>query len=115
MTINVSEALDSDTAEIITVERQNGNYVDGVYVFGTPIIFKTLASVQQPTSQQLERIPPGQRTTDMRLFISKKPIRGADDRNNIPADIILHKSKRYTVISLGDWQSYGFSSAIGAA
>ena len=47
MPINVSEALDTDTAEIITVNRTTGGYVDGVYQENVSATFKTIASMQQ--------------------------------------------------------------------
>lgn len=75
MPINVSEALDSDTAERIIVERDTGTgvYVDGIYVNAPIRTFKTLASVQQPTPKQLETLPQGERDKNPMLFISKKP------------------------------------------
>ena len=114
MPINVSEALDSDTAERITVTRTvPGAYVDGVYVKGSTSTFKTLASVQQPTLQQLQILPEGERDKNPRLFISKKPLRGTSDRDGIIADVILFKGMNFKIIDLGDWSSYGHTMAFG--
>ncbi len=114
MPINVSEAIDTDTAEIITVERLTGSYVDGIYVKATtPIKFKTLASVQQPTTKDLIRLPEGQRDMDVRKFISLKPLLTASDRDGDPADIALYKSKRYEITVSGDWESYGHTTSMG--
>ena len=55
MTINVSEAIDLDTSVIVSLENASGGgYVDGIYVEGTPVITKALASPQQPTPEQLD-------------------------------------------------------------
>ena len=74
MVINVSEALDSDTAQIVTVERTSaGAYVDGIYQKGSTSTFKTLASVQQPTPKQLDILPEGEKSKDVKLFPSHDP------------------------------------------
>jgi hypothetical protein len=115
MTINVSEALDSDTAEIITVTRfAVGSYVDGVWIDGATSTFKTVASVQQPSPKQLQRLAENQRLLDLRLFISKAPLYTSDDRTGQQADIVHYKGKQYTVISSGDWDVYGHTDAVGA-
>jgi len=114
MVINVSEALDSDTSQIITVERLSaGAYVDGLYVKGSTSTFKTLASVQQPTPKQLEILPEGEKGKDVKLFISKKRIRTTDDKRNLLADTIIYKSKRYKVINSADWDDYGHTTVMG--
>lgn len=114
MPINVSEALDSDTAEVITVERVTGNYVDGLYVKGVPTTFKTLASMQQPTPSQMQSLEEGQRDRNIFSFISKKPIFTVKDREGLPADVLIHKGVRYEAIDSGDWSSYGHTSGMAA-
>lgn len=114
MTINVSAALDSNTAGIVTVERQApGSYVDGIYVPGAITTFKTICSVQQPNDKQLQSLSEGDRSNDPRLFIAKKELRTTRDKDNQQADIVLYKGNRYRIISDGDWTDYGYSSAIG--
>lgn len=115
MPINVSEALDSDTAIIITITRMVGSgYSDGVYNEGTESNFKTLASIQQPSPQQLMTLSEGERKQNIRLVISKKPLYVSDDRIQRPSDIILYKGRRYKVIQDGDWSDYGHSSVLVA-
>ncbi len=114
MVINVSAALDSDTAQVITVERISpGAYVDGIYQNGSTSTFKTLASVQQPTPKQLEVLREGERTGDIRLFISKKPLRTVVSKDNLEADVVLYKGNRYKIIQSADWDNYGYTSAMG--
>jgi len=116
MVINVSEALDSDTAEIITVERgdNTGAYVDGIYVFGPKTTFKTVSSVQAATDEELQALSSGERNKDIRKFISKSLLRTGQDRENGIADIAIFKGMRFKIIKLGDWSSYGYSTAFGA-
>ncbi len=113
MPINVSEALDIDTGEIIVVERKTGGYVDGIYVDSIASTFKTLASVQQPTPAQLQTLPEGERDSNPRLFISKKALKTVSDRDNTPADIVTYKGDKFKIISVGNWSAYGYSMAFG--
>ena len=99
MPINVSEALDSDTGEIVTIERVTGSYVDGLYQKDSPTTFKTLASVQQATPKETQFLPEGERQKDIRRIISKKSIRGSNDKDGVPADIVIYKGSRFKVIN----------------
>ncbi len=114
MPINVSEALDADTAEIITVERTTGSYIDRKFVKDPPTTFKTLASAQQPLPEELQVLPEGERDKSIFKFISKKPIFTVKDRDGLPADVIIFKGNRWKVISSGDWSSYGHNTVFGA-
>lgn len=115
MPINVSEALDSDTAEKIVVERKTGGgYVDGLYVEGSISTFKTLASAQPATPDEIQIQPEGERDKDIFKFISKKPIYTTKDREGEEADVIIFKKKRWRVISGGDWASYGHNTVFAA-
>ena len=114
MPINVSEAICSDTAEKITVVRTLvGGYVGGIYVAGSTHTFKTLCSVQQPTPQQLQTLPEGERSVNNKLFISKKLLRTTQDKDNLIADVVIYKGIRYKITSPADWDSYGYTGAIG--
>tara|TARA_R110000822_G_scaffold84867_3_gene199033 strand:- start:14478 stop:14828 length:351 start_codon:yes stop_codon:yes gene_type:complete len=114
MTLKVSEALCSDTAEIITVIRRSSGFVDGLFVTGETRRFKTLASVQQLIPKDLLTLKESERTKDLRKFISIKPIQTSDDKENSIADIVLYKGKQYKIISSGDWDTYGYTESIGA-
>lgn len=115
MPINVSEALDSDTAEKITVERTAaGSYVDGIYQAGSASTFSALASVQQPTPQQLQILPENERVPDVRLFICNKPILSSRESGSGVADVLIYKGVRYKVISNGDWSAYGHNTVMAA-
>lgn len=114
MPINVSEALDSDTAELITVKRTAaGGYVNGLYVKGAETTFKALASVQQPTAQDLKLLPEGERNRDVRKFISNKPVRTTNDLDDLIADVIVYKSMNFKLINVEDWNAYGHTTVFG--
>jgi len=115
MPINVAEALDSDTAEVITVERRTGgSRVNKKWVPGSPTLFKTLASAQPATSDDLQILEEGERDKVIFKFISKKPLFTTKDREGTEADVIIHKGDRWRVVSGGDWSSYGHNTVLAA-
>ena len=114
MPINVSQGINSDTGQIIVVERiAAGSYVDGLYVDGATSTFKTFASVQQPTPKELQKLKEGERDKDVRKFISKKILRTTQDRDNLPAHVVQYKGNRYKIVMAGDWDVYGHTTAFG--
>ncbi len=114
MAINVSEALDSDTCIKVQVERTTpGSYVNGLYIPGTTSTFNTLVSPQQPTPKQLEVLPDGERDKDVMLFISKRSLRTVNDDDGTPPDIVLFDNKRYKIIQLANWATFGHTPAYG--
>lgn len=115
MPIDVSAALDSDTAEFVTVTRfAVGAYVDGIYEKGATSTFKAVCSVQQPSADEVQLLPEGERDKDIRKFISKKELKTTNDRNNEIADLVLYKGNQYKIISAQDWNVYGHTTAFGA-
>ena len=114
MPINVSEALDSDTAITVSVERQvSGSYVDGLFVDGTTSNFKTLCSPQQPDSKELQTLAEGDRVKDPYKFITKKPLQTLDDKTGTKADILIFKSERYKIVKVSDWDTFGQTTSFG--
>ena len=115
MTIQVSEALDTDTAEIITVIRtESGSYVDGIYQKGSQTTFKALASVQPSSPEEIQFLPEGERQKQIRSFYCNKAVRTTDDRKAVIADVILYKGDSFKIVQLGDWSPYGYTLAYGA-
>lgn len=113
--INVSEALDQDTAEILTVERfLYGEYVDGIYQKGNSITFQTLGSPQQPTPNEIMNLPEGERNNDIRKFYTKKRIYATEDRDDIVSDFITYEGVPYKVIKTEDNSKFGYTVAYGA-
>ena len=114
MPINVSEAITSDTAEIVTVKRVTpGSYVEGLFVPGSESTFKTVCSVQQPSPKMLENLASGIRKTDVMVFYSKKKIRTGDERDGTSPDIILYRGNEYRVIQEAVWVAYGYYNVMG--
>lgn len=118
MPINVSEAIDAETGEVITVERTTtGQYVDGIWTKGTTSTFKSVCSVQQPDndehSQVAQEMSGGERTTDLLKFISIKTLQKTCDRKGTTADVVLYDGQRYKIIAVQKWHKYGYTRAFG--
>lgn len=114
MTINVSEALDSDTAISIQFRRYTGGlYTDGIYQEGTATLMRSLMSPQQPTAAQLQILPENERVSDIMLFISKKRLFTAQQSPVNKADEILYDGFVYKVIQIAKWNQFGHNMAYG--
>lgn len=115
MVIQVSEALDSDNAVMLTVDRQAaGSFVDGVWVRGVVTVFKSLISVQQPNAKELQLLSEGERQKDIRKFISIKSLKMANVEQQTQADLINYKGAQYKIIRVNDYDDYGYTRALGA-
>lgn len=115
MPIRVSEAIDSDTAERVSVSRTaSGGYINGLFVQGPVSKFVTLASVQQPNPKELQIVDKGERAKSLLTFRSLKQLRALDDRKNVIADVVTYDGGQYKIIAEGNWRVYGYTFAIGA-
>lgn len=116
MPIKVTEALDSDTSELVVLEDINrGEYVDGIFQEGSKKVKrKALASVQQPTPQELKFVTGGERNKVLLSFYLNKEVYTPKSETGRSATVIIYKSIRYKVVFVGDWSSYGYFFAIGA-
>ena len=115
MPINVSRAINTYTSELLTVERPGaGRYVDGIYTAGDTTTFRSMCSVQQPSADEIQNLPEGERNKNIRKFISKRPLRTTGDREGIEADVVLYKGSRYKIIQIEDWDVFGHTTAFGA-
>jgi len=113
MPINVSEALDTDTAEVVTVHRRApGSYVDGLWVPGAVTTFTTVASVQQPTMKQLQFLPEGERASDALMLYSKKKLFTVGVPTGQEPDVVEYQGGRYHVIAIGNWSAYGHTDGV---
>lgn len=114
MPFKVREAINTDTGERIKIRRKTDGYYDnGIWKEGRPIIIKALASVQQPTKQQIELFTGLERDKDMKTFYVNKYVRTSSEFDDTEADEILWKGRVYRAMKLGEWDSYGYNIAMG--
>lgn len=114
MAIDVSEAIDSDTADITSFVRQaSGGYVDGLYVKGSETILSALISVQKPDKTELSLLPEGERQKDPKKFISSVELLTGDDKINQLPDLVMYRGGRYKIIKSADWMPNNMYKAYG--
>ncbi len=114
MPLKVRQAIGTDTGERISIRRNaQGAYVDGLWVAGASTIIKALASVQQPTKQQIELFTGLERDKDMRTFYVNRLVRTSSEFDDAEADIILWEGREYRTMQLGGWESYGYNIVLG--
>lgn len=114
MTIQVNEALDADTASLVTLEDDTGGYVNGVFVAdGTPTVRRALASIQSPSVQQLEYLEGSERRSNkVRALYLNKEVKLSD--GNELATVVKKNGKAFKVIHVGDWSPYGWFFAMAS-
>lgn len=114
MPLSVRDAIDTDTGEKVMIKRKtDGFYDDGIWKEGIPRIIKALASVQQPTKQQIELFTGLERDKDMKTFYVNKELQGSSEFDDTEADIIIWKNREYRAMQKGGWESYGYNVALG--
>jgi len=114
MPFKVSDAIGTDTGERVIIRRKtDGEYINGIWQEGTPILIKAIASVQQPTKQQIELFTGLERIKDMKTFYVNKFVRTSNDFDNEEADEIMWKSRVYKAMHLGEWESYAYNIVLG--
>lgn len=114
MPLNVRSAIGMDTGERVTISRKEaGDYVDGIWIEGTVVQIKAVASVQQPTKQQIELFTGLERNKDIKTFYINKDVRLSDEFDGVEADEILWKGRKYRATKLGEWNSYGYNVVMG--
>lgn len=114
--INVSQGINSNNALPLTVTRYSeGAYFEGLWVEGSTSTFKSLVSAQQPESDDLQVLPEGERNKDTVKFYSMLPVRTSNDTLGIQADTVLYNAKTYKIVQVGDWNGFGYTSALGVA
>lgn len=113
--INVSAALCSDLSELVMVYRHGpATFINGIYVEGAETQSRAIASVQQPTAKELQNLPEGERSVDIRKFICNKRLYTTSDLDGTVADEVAYQGNRYKIIKAEDWSIYGHTTAFGA-
>lgn len=114
MTVSVAEALDTDTASLVTLEdTAGGGYVDGIFVPGAATLRKALGSFQQPSPQQLEFLEGSERKNDVRSVYLNKEVRLS--KADGTSTVIIKQGKRFKVVHVGDWNDFGWFFAMASA
>lgn len=114
MPLNVRDAIDTDTGERIILNRKTAGFFDnGIWKDGIRKKIKALASVQQPTKQQIELFTGLERDKDMKTFYVNKFVQASSEFDDTEADEIIWKGRVYRAMHLGEWESFGYNIVLG--
>ena len=90
----------------------NGRDADGEHVAG-PTITTAIEVVSSPlTGEQRLNLPEALRSTELRNFIVRVPIRGIDSETGQDADLIRYHGNLFRVVRLEAWGG-DFSEVVG--
>lgn len=114
MPFKVKDAICTDTGERITIRRKmDGYYDNGIWQKGRHILIKALASIQQPSKQQIELFTGLERDKDMKSFYVNKPVRASSEFDDTEADELIWENRVYKAMKRGEWKSYGYNIVFG--
>ena len=114
MPLSVRDAIDTDTGEKIKLKRKtDGFYEKGIWQKGRFRYIKALASVQQPTKQQIELFTGLERDKDMKTFYVNKFVQASSEFDDNESDTIIWKDREYRAMHVGEWESYGYNIILG--
>jgi len=90
--------------EQLTVERHEaGTWTDGRFVKGVQSEITIEASVQPLRGNEVKILPEHRRTSEAVKIYTSTKIRTTDEKNQLPADVILHDNKRFEIHSVENW------------
>lgn len=105
-TMDVSDAIDTLATGTYTVTRSAAStYSGGRKVAGSTSTL-TVTGVMVPlTGRQLERLPEGQRSGELRAFYTKTSLQTAGE--GVAADVISDDGRTWEVEDVDDWSDSG--------
>jgi len=81
----------------LTVTRQTGSYVDGVWTLAADSTFGIVGSIQQLSARELQLLPEGERTREQRILYSLTQLRTAKLDTQVPPDEVTYDGRQWRV------------------
>lgn len=100
----LSPFLSQMTGERIPVTYDDDNRP----VFGTPITFITIGSIQEATAKDLKLLPEGEYQEEVFLYLSQDSLQSGLDDSVLTPDRILFYGQWYKLILKAQWQLYNY-------
>lgn len=101
MSLSLITSLMTETVEI--VRYRDAKWVDGYPVIGPESVLTAVASIQPLTANEVLQLPEHRRTRESLKMYLVEPVRTTDEKNQLPADRILHEGKTYEVHAVSNW------------
>jgi len=89
----------------LTVTRPTGDYVDGIWVPGTPYTFEGRYSVQPASPDDMQRLPEGRRGRDAYTLYGEPELLQADANAGTNADRVEIDGATFEVGATQEWRN----------
>lgn len=108
---NAAAGLRSLPKEPLEIWTRSGAHIDGVWSPGADVLDRTIRAVVQPASPDtLKNIESsGEELVGAIDIHTTATLRTVSEDDQLPADLVLYKGRRYKVIVAGDWSQYGLN------
>jgi hypothetical protein len=108
---------DPDFAQIFTVHRRTGKWVEGAFELDPTRAITMVGVVQPAGAQDMEQLPEGDRVKGMMKFYSRQELYRSrvdgDGESAGVSDEVEWRGKRFKIISVIPWPDQGFYVAFG--
>lgn len=101
MSLSLITSLMTETVEI--VRSSDFDWVDGEPERGPESVFTAVASIQPLTPNEVLQLPEHRRTRESVKMYLATAVRTTDEKNQLPADRIIHDGKTYEVLAVSNW------------
>lgn len=119
--IDVTEILqDPDFADNYTVIRTKGAWVKGRFEIVETRKLSYFFPVHPATEKELEQVPEGDRTKEVKIFFCVRPkqlyitrMNNEHSDDGYISDKVHYDGKEYKIVKVKDWTSHGWSRCFG--
>ena len=110
----LGSVLDNFPQTAITVVRNTAPFVEnGIATRLAPELLSMSAVVTPVSGKELDRLPEGLRTRQVKMFLVKEKLNTANDNDRSSPDRIEMNGERYQVERVEDWSDHGYFRAFG--
>lgn len=101
----ISYSLIDCFAEDVVIKRRigSGTYVSGYYVPATQKTFKVRMSVQPAGGDDLQMLPEGQRTRNVKIGFCADELKGMNNETDKDMDIVVYDGDEFEVHNVEKW------------
>lgn len=101
MSLDLITSLMTETVEI--VRSESFTWDDGNPKRGPEIVIEAVASIQPLRPNEILQLPEHRRTAEHMKMYTYTRVRTSDEKNQLPADRIIHDGKTFEVQSVANW------------
>jgi hypothetical protein len=95
--------IDIPTEQLTVTRNEKGDWCEGRFERGKTKEFEIEASVQPLRGNEIKQLPEHRRTAEAVKIYTEFKLRTSDEKNQLPADRLLHDGKVFEVHSVMNW------------